>query len=562
VSDDRAFEQDILANPDDDAPRLVYADWLEEHGDPARAARAEFIRVQYALQGLAPGDARRPQLEERERDLRAAHEAAWVAPLRELGEVRAWEFRRGFVEKVALRATEFLGVAGRLFAVAPVRELCLDIDSTRYDDSPRRLAMVRRLAASPHLGRLAGLEIISPSFEPLERREVRALAESDHLGRLVSLSFQRRTVNAESLPELLPAPFLPRLAEFRLDGGAQGLGAGLRTLLRSPRLGGLSTLVLNDVPLAEDDVRVLVEAPALANVTSLGLTRAGLTAAGLKALGAAAPTQLTALDLSANGLTPTAIRALARARLLSRVESLNLGMNRLGDEGTEALARSQHVAGLASLDLSANQVGPGGAKALAASPRFSRLATLTLRTNRLGDAGLAALAGGAGLAGLKSLRASYNNVGAAGIEALAAAFPGRLTSLDLGWNPLGDGAAKALASAKCLDDLLALDLGYSQLGDGAVTALARSPHLGRLQALNLGTNRVGDAGARALAGSPSLGALTALNLGYNALGEAGARALVESPLYRRMTALNLAGNGLPPEWLAELRRDFRGHLGG
>jgi hypothetical protein len=48
----------------------------------------------------------------------------------------------------------------------------------------------------------------------------------------------------------------------------------------------------------------------------------------------------------------------------------------------------------------------------------------------------------------------------------------------------------------------------------------------------------------------------------NALGEAGARALVESPLYRRLTALNLAGNGLPTEWLAELRRDFRGHLGG
>jgi uncharacterized protein (TIGR02996 family) len=27
----------ILANPEDDAPRLVYADWLEEHGDGARA---------------------------------------------------------------------------------------------------------------------------------------------------------------------------------------------------------------------------------------------------------------------------------------------------------------------------------------------------------------------------------------------------------------------------------------------------------------------------------------------------------------------------------------------
>jgi uncharacterized protein (TIGR02996 family) len=36
----------ILANPDDDLPRLVFADWLEEHGTTdADAARVEFIRL-------------------------------------------------------------------------------------------------------------------------------------------------------------------------------------------------------------------------------------------------------------------------------------------------------------------------------------------------------------------------------------------------------------------------------------------------------------------------------------------------------------------------------------
>lgn len=38
--------QAILDNPEDDALRLVYADWLEERGDP----RGEFIRVQVLLQ--------------------------------------------------------------------------------------------------------------------------------------------------------------------------------------------------------------------------------------------------------------------------------------------------------------------------------------------------------------------------------------------------------------------------------------------------------------------------------------------------------------------------------
>jgi uncharacterized protein (TIGR02996 family) len=33
----------VLDSPSDDAPRLVYADWLDEHG---QADRAEFIRLQ------------------------------------------------------------------------------------------------------------------------------------------------------------------------------------------------------------------------------------------------------------------------------------------------------------------------------------------------------------------------------------------------------------------------------------------------------------------------------------------------------------------------------------
>ena len=36
----------IIAEPDDDVPRLIYADWLDEQGD---ATRAEFIRVQVEL---------------------------------------------------------------------------------------------------------------------------------------------------------------------------------------------------------------------------------------------------------------------------------------------------------------------------------------------------------------------------------------------------------------------------------------------------------------------------------------------------------------------------------
>jgi uncharacterized protein (TIGR02996 family) len=44
-----AFLQAILESSDDDTPRLAYADWLEEHGDPDRA---EFIHMQGLLARL------------------------------------------------------------------------------------------------------------------------------------------------------------------------------------------------------------------------------------------------------------------------------------------------------------------------------------------------------------------------------------------------------------------------------------------------------------------------------------------------------------------------------
>ena len=49
MTHDDAFLQAILESPDDDTPRLVYADWLDEHG---QSDRAEFIRESCLLARL------------------------------------------------------------------------------------------------------------------------------------------------------------------------------------------------------------------------------------------------------------------------------------------------------------------------------------------------------------------------------------------------------------------------------------------------------------------------------------------------------------------------------
>lgn len=58
----------------DEASRLVYADWLEEHGD---ATRAEFLRVQQELLALDPEDPRWRVASDRMRELAHAIDVHW-----------------------------------------------------------------------------------------------------------------------------------------------------------------------------------------------------------------------------------------------------------------------------------------------------------------------------------------------------------------------------------------------------------------------------------------------------------------------------------------------------
>jgi uncharacterized protein (TIGR02996 family) len=71
---DEAFLETIRQNPEDDAPRLVYADWLEEQGD----LRAEFLRleVQWARRRQSPLNS---PVWKRMEQLRAKIDSNWLA---------------------------------------------------------------------------------------------------------------------------------------------------------------------------------------------------------------------------------------------------------------------------------------------------------------------------------------------------------------------------------------------------------------------------------------------------------------------------------------------------
>src|SRR5215472_16114924 len=83
MSDHAGFLKAICDSPDDDVPRLVYADWLDEQG---QAARSEFIRVQLALAPLeGTWGERWAKLEARENQILLEYRDEFLAPLLALG---------------------------------------------------------------------------------------------------------------------------------------------------------------------------------------------------------------------------------------------------------------------------------------------------------------------------------------------------------------------------------------------------------------------------------------------------------------------------------------------
>src|SRR5262249_26498683 len=116
---EEAFLAAIAAAPDDDTPRLVFADWVDDNSQPEWA---EFIRLQCRLAALPTDDPQRPALQEREVECFRSRAPRWLGragltllfgaefdpevdelmgPLWE-GEVDAFEFRRGWLHSLCL----------------------------------------------------------------------------------------------------------------------------------------------------------------------------------------------------------------------------------------------------------------------------------------------------------------------------------------------------------------------------------------------------------------------------------------------------------------------------
>jgi uncharacterized protein (TIGR02996 family) len=263
-----AFLHDILEHPDDDGPRLVYADWLDENGE---SERAEFIRIQYALASLDAEDPRHADLTERQSDLLEAHKKGWRASLPELDGVTWGDFRRGFVAKAEVtNFRAFRTHSQTLFAAAPIEEIYF-----------RKLTpnTAGQLARSPLLARLRRLTLWSSGAGP---DGLEALLRSPYLTELVSLTLEHEEIG----PGVLAA-----LGEVRLDGlthlalERNHLGDdGVKALAESLHFPRLESLSLSRNELGDAGAASLAGSPGLAKVRSLNLYDNVIGSAGAAAL--------------------------------------------------------------------------------------------------------------------------------------------------------------------------------------------------------------------------------------------------------------------------------------
>jgi uncharacterized protein (TIGR02996 family) len=501
-----AFLRAIVADPADDAPRLIFADWLDERGDP----RGQFIRVQCALERLPPHNPARFDLAEEECTLLEKHEAEWAAPLR--GLAAEWRFRRGFVEDVTLSAEAFASPRGAaLFAAFPLRVVRLRLD--------RRLRDLREAAFLGTWRHLARVELLDFSDCGLRDGDVRDLLASPHLTRLTGLVLSHNELEGPAVQDLAESGVLARLTMLGLNKN-RGLGVrATRALAQSPASAALRVLQLSHTNVGLNGLRDLLVSPHLTSLTTLHSAAIGYY-----------------------GVAGTPAASLAGAPVLARLTDLDLG-GFAGSGGMSELLTSPVLGRLTRLRLSECAVREGGARALAASPHLAGLATLELERCGIGAEGAKALAGSPHLAGLTTLRLGENAVRDSGAKALAASDSlTRLTVLDLRKNQIGGPGLRALADSPNLVGLTELDLSENFFNFDSLRALAASPHLGRLASLSLNSNRLEDGGAMLLAASPHLGRLTELHLGANRIGDAGLRALLHSPHLVRLRELNVRVN--------------------
>jgi len=334
--DEQAFLETIFERPEDDGPRLVYADWLDEHG---HTDRAEFIRVQIESSKVAPRTAAHRAFAKRERALLAKRRTDWF------GEFDGWELnkifaiRRGFVDGIDAYGQVFLHHMDKHFQRNPIQEV-------RLEGMKREMAI--EVARHPRLARLRKLEMCKAEIDANTLREFLA---SPHAANLTSLAIGDNEIGSEGAELLSYASPLENLRELNIRHNGVG-SEGLLALARNAGLPKLRQLNICGNMHTADDVLALLESPHRGELRSLNLWFTNLRDAGLRKLIACPSLQrITSLNLCNNNFTLNGVIAFFKCGSLEKLEELYLGFSPITVELVHEFLNSPRLPALKLLNL-------------------------------------------------------------------------------------------------------------------------------------------------------------------------------------------------------------------
>ncbi|HYH68204.1 MAG TPA: TIGR02996 domain-containing protein [Urbifossiella sp.] len=334
MTDRDALYAAVLAAPDDDTPRLVFADYLDDTGVRADGIRARFVRNQVALARAEPWSDEFDTLYRATAPVEDHYRKAWATGIDGIVIPDGNAFDRGFLGRVTCFSKRFVADAAKLFAAHPVRAVKFSAMN-----STRGAATAAELAASPFLARLHTIQL---SGRAVDDAYVSVVGQSPHAAGVRGLTLG--------------------------DCGATAAAVGR---FGSPSFLGLRELELWNVVYGTNDAKAVAKSRSLAALTALRVCHGA-----------------DAADVPIRG--PGAV-ALAESPHLRGLIELELRNQELRKKGAEAFAAAYAWPGLKQLFLRGNGIPASALPAFAANPRLASLSLLDLRGNDVTAADLGLL---------------------------------------------------------------------------------------------------------------------------------------------------------------------------
>ncbi len=251
--DEQPFLAAIVADPDSDAPRIAYANWLSSHRDPLGA----FIRLGCEQNRLDRFDRRHAELERQRKQFLEDHGKTWTAPLAAAGLDE--ELCRECIESCERGCMEWVPVPAKGWFPDRVRTL-FDmlplLHRMRVAISDQSEAL--HVAASRWLERLDHLKF-ETDLHVIDSATFCTIMRSPHLSRLKNLEFGFIEIGSVGSAAFADAN-LPDLTELEIWCSKIG-PRGAALLAASPNVRRLSRLSIPSSDIGPEGLAELVAVP-------------------------------------------------------------------------------------------------------------------------------------------------------------------------------------------------------------------------------------------------------------------------------------------------------------